>query len=303
MDLTKNYAAPPEDAYFDDLREQIRAVEKDIATNFAAQAIVVHSREELDRALTDGKMALIHAVEGGFQLGSSPAQINYNVRKLAEWGVAYITIAHLFFRQIATNAPAIPFLGDCVYRLLFREPPRGLTELGEAAVRAMVENHILIDLTHSSEASIDDILNLLDQLDPGNEVPVLASHGAYRFGKSEYNLIPRHIQKIADRCGVIGLILCDHWATDGIRGQTKTLEQSLEVLCRHIDKIAELTGGYKHIAVGTDLDGFIKPMLKGLEFHRGLHAVRTRLEKLYGLKRRARYLQRQRAPPPQVLGG
>ena len=48
-----------------------------------------------------------------------------------------MTLAHLFFRQVATNAPAIPFIPDWIYRLLF--PQRrdvGLTPLGEAAVRA-----------------------------------------------------------------------------------------------------------------------------------------------------------------------
>ena len=32
--------------------------------------------------------------------------------KLAAHGVAYITVAHLFWRGVATNAPAIPFLPD-----------------------------------------------------------------------------------------------------------------------------------------------------------------------------------------------
>ena len=39
--------------------------------------------------------------------------------ELAARGVAYVTLAHLFFRQVATNAPAIPFIPDRIYRLLF----------------------------------------------------------------------------------------------------------------------------------------------------------------------------------------
>ena len=56
---------------------------------------------------------------------------------LAERGVLYITLAHLFWRRIATNTPALPFLPDALYNLLFPQkdvPP--LTDLGQAAVRA-----------------------------------------------------------------------------------------------------------------------------------------------------------------------
>ncbi len=37
------------------------------------------------------------------------------------------------------------------------------------------------------------------------------------------------------------------------------------MICSHIDKIAEITGGYEHVALGTDFDGFIKPTMGGLE--------------------------------------
>jgi microsomal dipeptidase-like Zn-dependent dipeptidase len=55
----------------------------------------------------------------------------------------------------------------------------------------------------------------------------------------------------------------------------------MEVLRRHIDKIAGLTGSYENIAIGTDLDGFIKPTLTGLEFPSGFNAVRSYLTNQY----------------------
>lgn len=281
MDLTKEYAAPPAIDYFNDIRQQMLAVEHEIEHDFPNEAAVARNHAELDRALAEGKVALIHAIEGGFQLGECPDHIQANVQKLAGWGVGYVTVAHLFFRQVATNAPAIPFLPDWVYNWWFPQPPEGLTPLGIAAIRAMVDNHILIDLTHMRKDSIEATLNLLDQIDPAREVPVVATHAAYRFGTLKYNLVDDHILRIAARKGVIGLIACDHFMTDGIRGRTTSLEQSLEVLQRHIDKIAQLTGSHENIAIGTDLDGFIKPTLNGLEFPSGFNAVRTYLEKQY----------------------
>ena len=58
----------------------------------------------------------------------------------------------------------------------------GLTPLGEAAVRALVRERVLIDLSHASEAALDDTFELLDELDPQRRVPVLSSHGGCRFG-------------------------------------------------------------------------------------------------------------------------
>ena len=68
------------------------------------------------------------------------------------------------------------------------------------------------------------------------------------------------------RGGVIGLILAEHQATDGLRWRrTGSLEDSLEVVFRHIDRMHEITGSHRHAAIGSDLDGFIKPTLAGLD--------------------------------------
>jgi microsomal dipeptidase-like Zn-dependent dipeptidase len=272
MDLTKEYGAPPEEQYFEDIANQLRAVEEEVKTKYDADAAVVHNQKELADAMAANKVALIHAIEGGFQLGDQEDRIRQNVQNLAGLGVGYVTVAHLFFRQIATNAPAIPFLSDWIYHLLF--PQSGaLTKLGETAVGAMMDNHILIDLTHMSEASITATLDLMDQIDTQKTAPVVATHAAYRFGKAEYNLTDEHISRIIERDGVIGLIACDHWMTDGIRGKTTTFDESMQVLTRHIDKIAGFTNDYRHIAIGSDLDGFIKPPLVGLEFPKGFNNV------------------------------
>jgi microsomal dipeptidase-like Zn-dependent dipeptidase len=60
---------------------------------------------------------------------------------------------------------------------------------------------------------------------------------------------------------VIGLILAQHQLKDGLRRtDTKTLGESLDLLSRHIEAI-----GPEHVAIGSDLDGFIKPTLGGVE--------------------------------------
>ena len=59
-----------------------------------------------------GTPRYVHCIEGGFHLGATPEEVTAHVHELADRGVAYITLAHLFWRRVATNAPALPFLPD-----------------------------------------------------------------------------------------------------------------------------------------------------------------------------------------------
>jgi microsomal dipeptidase-like Zn-dependent dipeptidase len=283
MDADRRYHHPPSDAYIHSVLRHLEEVEAEIAEHHAGEATVAHNPGELEDALAVGRVALIHCLEGGFHLGLSPEAVDRAVGELAERGIAYITVAHLFWRRVATNANAIPFLPDPVFYFLFPQPAAGLSDLGGAALRAMVRHRVLIDVSHMSERSLDDAFALLDELDPDRAVPVVASHAAYRFGRQKYNLSEQTVERIAERDGVIGLILAEYQAADGVRGRrTTTIGQSLEVLFRHVDRLSEITGSHRHAAIGSDHDGFIKPTLSGLEHAGQLGSVETALVHRYG---------------------
>ena len=124
MDLGKPYASPPASAYFTRLLQDLKSVEDEVAGYDNSVIRVVHDRQELDECITAGATALVHAVEGGCQLGDADDEIEQNGAALAKRGVAYVTVAHLFFRQVATNANAIPFMPDPIYDLLFPQRRR-----------------------------------------------------------------------------------------------------------------------------------------------------------------------------------
>jgi microsomal dipeptidase-like Zn-dependent dipeptidase len=109
----------------------------------------------------------------------------------------------------------------------------------------------------------------------------VASHGAYAFGGLQYNLRDDQLRAIAARRGVVGLIACRHYMADGL-APPATFDDTMAILCRHIDKIHDVTGSYDAIAIGTDLDGFIKPTLPGLETPAAFASVATRLTAQYG---------------------
>lgn len=254
MDLDEPYSAPPESAYYDRLIEQLEDAERDIEAN---GQIVVKSAADLERAEQTGKIAFVHCIEGGFHLGATPDEVTRNVHELADRGVLYITLAHLFWRRVATNTPALPFLPDAVYDLLF--PQRGvppLTDLGIAAVKACNATGIVVDLSHMREDAVDATFALLD-----DDAQVMASHAGYRFGSQHYNVDDRTLKRIQAREGVVGLILAQHQLNDGLRRtNTKTLPETMDVLDRHIAAL-----GADTVALGSDLDGFIKPTMGGVE--------------------------------------
>jgi microsomal dipeptidase-like Zn-dependent dipeptidase len=285
MDLDKPYSAPPASGYFRKLIKDLEKVEAHVAAQDPALIRAVHGRAELDRCLADGAIALVHCVEGGFHLGDELDEIEANVAELARRGVAYVTVAHLFFRQVATNSNALPFLGDAIYDRVFPQPEgEGLSDRGIAAVRAMVRNRVLIDISHMHPDAIEETFKLLDdELDPNGEMPVVATHAGYRCGELEYMLDEPTILQIKRRGGVVGLIMAQHQLNDGIRdSETKSFDESFDVIRRHIDKIAEITGDHRYVSFGSDFDGFIKPTMSGLERSADLKLLEKRLRDHYG---------------------
>jgi microsomal dipeptidase-like Zn-dependent dipeptidase len=122
-------------------------------------------------------------------------------------------------------------------------------------------------------------LDRLDQesgADP-KEFPVIASHAGYRFGQQSYMLDPATITEIARRDGVVGLILARHQLQDG-RADGEGIEHIVETIRAHVDKIREVSGSHHHVGIGSDLDGFIKPTMGGVESAEDLakleHALR-----------------------------
>jgi microsomal dipeptidase-like Zn-dependent dipeptidase len=129
---------------------------------------------------------------------------------------------------------------------------------------------------------LDDTLRLLDSKADWADVPLMATHSACRLGKAdhEYNIQDRHIDAIAKRRGIVGLIACKHWMADGL-AKPKTFDDSMELLYTHIDHVKCVTGSHEFTGIGTDLDGFIKPTLPGLELPEAFKEVEARLAARY----------------------
>ena len=180
FDLSRKYGSPPIEQYWKDVEFQLQAVEKDLDEKIARGAPVVIARRAADLTVPD-RIAFVHCIEGGFHLGDSASEMDARVAWLADRGV-FITVAHLFYRQLATNAPAIPMLSDAEYKKIFHQPKKGLTDLGAALIRAMYKHKVIIDITHMSERATEetfDVVESLEREDPGSDpldYPLIAGH-------------------------------------------------------------------------------------------------------------------------------
>jgi membrane dipeptidase len=282
MDLHERYGAPPRSRYVESLRRQMQTVEAAVAREAAhGRAQMARNPAALDAAIQAQRVAIVHCIEGGFALGADEAEIAATVGEFARKGVAYVALAHLFYRGVAQNAPALPFMPDPLYKLVFPQKGRsGLTPLGVAAVRAMAEHHVLVDITHMNQRAIDETLQLLGAM-PDNP-PLIASHIACRLkGGADYNLSEDVIREIGRRGGVIGVIACQHWANDRLP-KAKSFEDTVNVICEHIERVRRATNSDDNVAIGSDLDGYIKPALPKLEHEGRMKALNAALAERYG---------------------
>jgi microsomal dipeptidase-like Zn-dependent dipeptidase len=264
-ELVPGGGAHPKAGSFEHLLAQLDDVERSLAGE-----VIVKGVADLD----EGARRFVHCVEGGFHLGPDPAALDGHMAELASRGVLYVTLAHLVPRGVAANAPAIPVLTDDEYNHVFHQAPGlALPPLGEAALRAMVKHHVAVDVSHMRQDAIDETFELLHALDPDGALPAIASHTAVRSaapGELEYNLTPDTMRRIQHRDGVIGLILSEH-----LMGASDSEAGSRAIVARHVRAIHDALGTHAHTAIGTDLDGFIKPTLHALERASDLQRLET----------------------------
>jgi membrane dipeptidase len=126
----------------------------------------------------------------------------------------------------------------------------GLTPQGPDFLKAMQEAGMILDLTHLSEESFWEALNLF----PG---PVLASHNNCRaLTPGDRQFTDDQIRELVRRDAVIGAVLdCWQILPDWKLGSTPTSLVSLEDVANHIDHICQLAGNARHAGIGSDLDG------------------------------------------------
>lgn len=172
-----------------------------------------------NKSITSGMLGLEGAqpLEGGLT----------NLDEFYKVGVRYIGLAHFYDNEWAGSAHGMQ--------------KGGLTAIGEKLIKKMDSLHILIDLAHSSQQTINDVFALHDG-------PVLVSHtGIKSVCDNQRNLSDEHLLEIGKRNGLVGIGL---WETAVCGKDATATAKSIRYVA---DKI-----GVDKVAIGSDWDGAIE---------------------------------------------
>lgn len=177
--------------------------------------------EEAERANQQGKAAAFLTVEGAELLGCDPVRLD----RAAADGVVAI--------NLTWNHANVLSGSHC------DEPRRGLSDLGRKYVTQMEDLHILVDVSHLSEAGFWDVAEMARR-------PFIASHSNTKsVWEHTRNLTDGQITAIIENQGVIGL----NFYTEFVGGS-----RNLDMVRAHLDHVLEL-GGAANVALGGDWDG------------------------------------------------
>jgi membrane dipeptidase len=178
----------------------------------------IHDRQDNPR-LTSGMLGLegAHCLEGDLR----------NLRLFYDAGVRYIGITHFFDNEWAGSAHGVE--------------KGGLTDAGRALIRQLEETGILIDLSHASRQTIDDILAITTK-------PLIVSHtGVKGECDNQRNLSDEHLMEIGKRNGLIGIGL---WETAVCGTDAAATARSIRYVADRI--------GVEKVCLGSDFDGAIR---------------------------------------------
>lgn len=194
----------------------------DLERRASGDFVFVKSAGDLRRALDRGALAGVFGIEGAHSLEGKLE----NIDRLYEAGMRVMGLVHFFDNK----------LGGSLHGL----SKEGLTPFGRDAVDYAAAKGIIIDVAHSSEQTVRDVLARTDK-------PIILSHtGLKGFCDSPRNISDDLMQAIAAKGGLIGVGFWDGAVCD----------PSIENVAAEIVYAVNLLGA-EHVALGSDFDGTV----------------------------------------------
>ena len=223
---------------------------------------------DVRRAKQDQRIAILIGVEGGHAIESSLDRL----RELHGRGVRYLTL---------TWNNGLPWAGSALGERGTRTG--GLTDFGREVVREMNRLGMLVDVSHVSDSTFFDAVDV-------STAPVIASHSSARaLAGSPRNLSDDQLRAVARTGGVVNVNFFSRFLDDEYRVRAEAAEARLEtaraalpsmpdgaatarivtlrdslfatipqtpfgVLIDHIGHVARVAG-VDHVGLGSDFDG------------------------------------------------
>ncbi len=236
----------------------------------------VGTASELEDAFARGRIASLLGMEGGHAIENSLAAL----RDFHRLGVRYMTLTHNCDTEWAEAAIDSDRLG---------RPVRGLTDFGRELVREMNRLGMLVDLSHTADATMSDALDT-------SEAPVIWSHASARAVTDHVRNVPDSIlRRLPENGGVVMVTFVPAFVSERHRqwsdreterreaceaehgadteGSVRCLEEwrerepmpdaLLTDVADHIEHVRDVAG-IDHVGIGADYDGITR-VVAGLE--------------------------------------
>ncbi|GEQ49099.1 dipeptidase [Tetragenococcus koreensis] len=222
------------DSSYEEAKNMIDCFYAEMKANKDQIRPITHYEQILENGLNERMSALLTMEEG--------APIEGSVEKLEEFydlGVRMMTLTWNYPNEI--GYPNAIFADD--NNQLTDQTQRGLTNKGIEIVQRMDELGMIIDVSHGSDALVNDVLQYTKR-------PFVASHSNTRKICPHFRNLPDDlIKKIAERGGVIGINFSASFLQDA-----KEKGSLINAICRHARHLYNV-GGIESIGLGTDFDG------------------------------------------------
>src|SRR6266581_3482533 len=135
--------------------DQIDAVHENVSKN-SKDMVLCRTAAEVREAHKQGKIAALIGVEGGHMIGNDMRVL----RMFGDLGVRYMTLSHFYNDEWADSSTDKP-------------AHNGLTDFGKDIVREMNRQGIMVDISHVSDKTFYDALEV-------SKAPLIASHSSCR---------------------------------------------------------------------------------------------------------------------------
>ncbi len=260
---------PGETAPSDTGRIQLEQIDTTlrIIDMFPATFELALTADDIERVYGQGKIASLLGMEGGYALNNSLGAM----RAFYRLGVRYMTLTHNVSVDWADAA-----LGE--------QRHGGLTEFGRAMVLEMNRTGMMVDIAHTSPATMHDTLDVA-------RAPVIWSHAAARAIVDHPRNVPDDVlRRLPKNGGVVMVTFIPSflskkvwemeeglWATDAAIVTTREFREiwlahdakygavraTLSDLAEHIEHVRDVAG-VDHVGIGSDYWG-MPDMPLGLE--------------------------------------
>jgi membrane dipeptidase len=258
--------------------DQIDAVRQNVKLH-SKEMVLARTADDVRRAHEQGKIAALMGIEGGHMLGNDIRM----VRIYSDLGVRYLTLSHFYNDEWADSSTDKP-------------AHNGLTDYGKEIVREMNRTGMLVDISHVSDKTFYDALEV-------SKAPLIASHSSCRaLCNHVRDMTDDMIKALAAKGGVIQINYEKSFidqayknASDKLSGGVVALVDQLKKKCGddeacigktmaeqekqaiaegklphvsweriidHIDHVVKLVGP-DHVGLGSDFDGASMP--EGME--------------------------------------